>query len=410
MPPSVLMVLHESPIKPGGGMGVHVHELSLELAKRGWDVTCFGCQQNLYGGHFYTGYDGTHQVSPVEWDYREGFYRTLLCYNHNRHLNVQGQSADIVNLNNYCMNHAMYLHDKQFDLVHLHDHYCHLMAEPCTWWNRRELEKPLPLVMTSHLSFTAVHDHAPHVPFWRFQAQSELNAYQDANELIAVSDAYRRNLEDNLVQAPVTVIPNGIRPETVRRHAPAGSIDGVNGRPVVAFVGRLVPSKGVELLIEASKRMPDVFFVLFARQVITLEGDEHLAKLLKIAESERDNICWLSHFHHHEHWPLYRAVTDMHIVPSLHEPFGIVALEGMALRKPMLVSQVDGLAEFCTEQNSIPFEPSVDGVVGAIRKALSQSPVEREAMLMAADETIKRYNWPDIAAKTEEVYRRALNS
>lgn len=113
--------------------------------------------------------------------------------------------------------------------------------------------------------------------------------------------------------------------------------------PVVGGVGRFRGEKGQTVLIEAMaeviKQAPDA--------VLLLVGDgpdramlEQKAASLGVA----DNVVWTGQRSADEVYRLY-AIMDVVAVPSLFEGFGLVAAEAMAAGKPVVASDVDGLAE-----------------------------------------------------------------
>jgi L-malate glycosyltransferase len=118
---------------------------------------------------------------------------------------------------------------------------------------------------------------------------------------------------------------------------------GVSGRPVLGVVGRLRAEKGQAFLLEA---MPDVIrAVPDARLLMVGDGPDMASlqaqgKMLGIDE----NIVWAGLKSTDDVYCLY-GVMDVVAVPSIFEGFGLVAAEAMAAGKPVVASNVDGLAE-----------------------------------------------------------------
>ena len=140
-----------------------------------------------------------------------------------------------------------------------------------------------------------------------------------------------------IIGAGVTVIPNGV---DLDQFHPS---DTPTSPYQILFVGRLVPSKGVDVVIRAFgavlRRLPE------ARLMIAGDGDqrlylERLARFLGL----RQRVSFLGWKSPAELARLYRA-SAVTSVPSLYEPFGLVALEAMACGRPVVVSRVGGLAE-----------------------------------------------------------------
>jgi glycosyltransferase involved in cell wall biosynthesis len=103
-------------------------------------------------------------------------------------------------------------------------------------------------------------------------------------------------------------------------------------------------------------------------------------------------------------------VADCSIFPSLYEPFGIVALEAMALGCPLVVSDVGGFAEVVRHaETGIKIYPdNVESTAWGIVHALSHPDWARKHTIKARQSVEKHFNWPHIAGLTINVYHRIL--
>lgn len=112
-------------------------------------------------------------------------------------------------------------------------------------------------------------------------------------------------------------------------------------RPVVLLVGRIVPHKGIEHFLEASRYVPGAQF-LVAGEGSSLEGMERLAESLGVT----DRVRFLGRVSQ-ENLPRVYAACDVFVLPSVSrlEAFGIVALEAMATGKPVVVADIPGVRE-----------------------------------------------------------------
>jgi len=121
------------------------------------------------------------------------------------------------------------------------------------------------------------------------------------------------------------------------------------GSPVILYVGRLIPAKGVDTLIRSA---PHVFDVLPDAKVIVVGDGPYCEVLQSLADqlgiTSRVDFAGTQR----DVSPFYRK-ADVAAVPSLYEPFGIVAVEAMAASLPVVASNVGGLADSV-----------VDGVTG----------------------------------------------
>lgn len=142
--------------------------------------------------------------------------------------------------------------------------------------------------------------------------------------------------------------------------------------------------------------MPQFHFELIANISPTVEKTNPLVKRLKKLKLTCRNFEWHNHLDEDKKWKLMK-IADIAIMPSLHEPFGIVALEWMGLGVPLIVSNIDGLSEFCNHENSTPINPLF--LTNAIKN--HERCVER---LRNATETAKQFTWERTAKETLKIY------
>jgi glycosyltransferase involved in cell wall biosynthesis len=104
---------------------------------------------------------------------------------------------------------------------------------------------------------------------------------------------------------------------------------------------------------------------------------------------------------------LYRC-ADVCAVPSLYEPFGITALEAMAARTPVVVSDTGGLAEIVEhDKTGVKVYPdNSDSLAWGISKVLLDSGYAEWIKSNAYKKVVDVYNWRGIAAKTKALYER----
>lgn len=210
-------------------------------------------------------------------------------------------------------------------------------------------------------------------------------------------------------ESRVSVVPNGIEAERWRASAGArrAARDRHRGEPLIAFAGRLVHEKGVQTLLDAVRPLrvihPGLRLAIAGAGVH--EASLHArARRLRIARS----IDWLGFVDEDEVAALLGA-ADVVVVPSLYEPFGIVALEAAAAHTPLVVAETGGLVDLVTDGvATASFTPKdVDGLVAAVASVLADPAAARRAT-KRADRVIRRdYTWQAVAAHTVAVYERA---
>jgi len=175
---------------------------------------------------------------------------------------------------------------------------------------------------------------------------------------------------------------------------------------LVLSVGRLVPQKGIEHLIKAvpnvAWRYPE------ARFVIVGEGwyRDHL-QYLAGTTGEAWRINFTGFIPDHELIALTMS-ADVLVMSSIYEPFGIVALEGMASGVPVVASRVGGLAEIIEhDKTGVLVHPgNPDSIAWGINHVFSNPDHARWLVQNAREMVQKTYSWEAIAKKTVKLYRK----
>ena len=102
--------------------------------------------------------------------------------------------------------------------------------------------------------------------------------------------------------------------------------------------------------------------------------------------------------------------ADVSVVPSLFEPFGIVALEAMAAKSPVVASDTGGLSEIIehdvTGVKVYPNNP--DSLAWGITKILQDEAYAKQIRDNAYQRVLERYDWEKIASDTKRIYEGVL--
>jgi glycogen(starch) synthase len=294
------------------------------------------------------------------------------------------------------------------DVVHAHDWVTSHAAIAL-----REIIDARALVATIHATEAGRHQGWLPSPLSDAVHSIEHWLVHEADRVITCSQHMRREVEQ-LFAAPsdrISVIANGIDLERWRArragvarardaHAPTG--------PLVVFVGRLEWEKGAHTLIEAlprlRRRLPGLRAVIAGRggHADELEQQVRARRLSRAV----DFVGWLPDAELHG----LIAAADVLVVPSLYEPFGLVALEGAALGAPLVVARTGGLAEFIEDgETGRVFEPGdASGLADAVTAAI-RDPEGSRRMAEAARSSLRdAYGWSLVAAQTAVAYDNAL--
>jgi glycosyltransferase involved in cell wall biosynthesis len=271
------------------------------------------------------------------------------------------------------------------DLVHCHDWMTALAGIAL----RSRLG--VPLVLTVHLAQMSPLNLALENLGLTCADSVIVNSHGVAEEIAARGLALSR---------PV-IIPNGV--DLARFRPPPGPPAG----RMILFVGRLVPQKGVDVLLRAFAvvlhRCPGL------RLVIAGDGYqrlylERLTRHLGLPPHV-EYIGW-------QEGPalarLYQA-AELVVIPSMYEPFGLVALEAMACGRPTAASRIGGLAEIIEDGSTGYLVAPGDYLSLAQRMAqLLLDPARAAAMGQAARRKALEYGWEHIAELTHGLYRETL--
>jgi len=177
---------------------------------------------------------------------------------------------------------------------------------------------------------------------------------------------------------------------------------------ILLFVGRLVPEKGVDVLMKALPIISNNG--VNAKIVAVGEGPQRDAyRQLANDYNVGNKILFTGHLNDWMLRALYR-VADVAIVPSLFEPFGIVALEAMAAHCPLVASAVGGLNEIVDHEGTgLKVPPNnPEALAWAILRMIRDVGFKGWVVNNAYRKCLWNYNWDKIAEWTTGVYEAVL--
>ncbi len=177
--------------------------------------------------------------------------------------------------------------------------------------------------------------------------------------------------------------------------------------PVLLFVGRIQPLKGLDVAVQALAQLQAK-----NAQLIVVggasgsEGNEEIEKVMQLARSlgVHNNIRFVEPQAHHMLSTYYRA-ADVVVVPSRSESFGLVALEAAACGIPVVASAVGGLLTIIDDGETGYLVPRRDPALFAEHiDELLAHPTMARAMGAKAAEKARHYTWSFAAARLRRVY------
>jgi glycogen(starch) synthase len=289
-----------------------------------------------------------------------------------------------------------------FDLVHGHDWLVAVAGDHLAKRFR------CPLAMTIHAT-----EYGRHQGWVESHPQSYIHGVERwianrADALVTCSHYMRGHVADiyGLEEERVTVIPNGIDPLDLQ---PVDDLETLRARfaapdqRLVLLVGRLVYEKGFQLALEALpglvERLGDVRFLVAGSGT---HEQELRAQAEALGLMEHGTFLgWIGDDVLHS---LYR-IADLCVVPSIYEPFGLVALEAMASGCPCIVADTGGLREVVPNDDvGLRFRSRDSASLAAMVERVLTDDGLRDRLVAEASEHVLRFDWADVARQTGELY------
>ncbi|KAB1902910.1 glycosyltransferase family 4 protein [Micromonospora sp. AMSO31t] len=388
----VLILSWEYPPVLVGGLGRHVHALSVALAAAGHEVTVV--TRHAEGVPLEEYAEGVRVLRAAEDPVRfplatDSLLAWTMAFNHTltrAALRAAGSGG--------------------YDVIHAHDwlvaHTAVTLAE----------HLDLPLVTTVHATEAGRHQGWLPEEMNRTIHGVEHWLSNTSTRVIACS-GYMRDQVGRLFDVPaarIDVVPNGV--DDRAWHARPRAVSAARARfaaggPLVGYAGRLVYEKGVQHLVHAVPYLRDRHPGL--RVVIAGDGPYRDELVDQAHRLDLDETVRFAGFLDATQLPAVLAATDATVVPSLYEPFGMIALEAAAAGAPLAVADTGGLAEIV--------EPGVTGVTfphgdpgalaGAVDRLLGDEVFARRVARRARTVVAERYAWSAIAARTAGSYATA---
>ncbi|MGH3243301.1 MAG: glycosyltransferase [Spirillospora sp.] len=216
---------------------------------------------------------------------------------------------------------------------------------------------------------------------------------------------------NGISRSKITIVPVGVNLE---RFTPQGDAFPRNGRLRMVTVGRLVPRKGVDTVIDGVAKVAET---LDAELLIAggpardaLDADATVRRLRGLARKHEvdTRIEFLGRIAHERVPELLRS-ADVFVCAPLYEPFGTAALEAAACGVPVIAPAVGGLQQHVLEGRTGMLVPAAnaDALANALTTLLSDSRM-RGDMGAAAAANARRYSWPSVTDQILTVYRSLL--
>jgi glycosyltransferase involved in cell wall biosynthesis len=277
---------------------------------------------------------------------------------------------------------------RDFDLIHAHDWHTY----PAGVAAKEASGKPL-----------VVHIHA--TEFDRSGESVNQSVYdlermgmQAADKVIAVSNLTRQTVinrygisPDKVVTVHNAVVPVEKKIDNAEKHVK---------EKIITFLGRITFQKGPEYFVEAAKKVidrnPNVRFVMAG------SGDMLEKMIRRVAQLRIGNKFHFTGFLRGPNVDRMLAMSDVFVMPSVSEPFGIVPLEAMRSNVPVIISKQSGVAEILKHALKVDFW-DVDGMADAMNGLVSYDGATKMFGKYGKDE-VDSLKWENSALKVKNVY------
>ena len=386
-----------------GGAGVHVDYLSRELARSiDVEVHCWG-KQHADQGHLHV--RGAEPWAEISEGATGKFKGALEALSLNLTQVKALESIDVVHTHTWYVSMAGFLTKKLYDIPFVLTTHS---LEPLRAWKSEQLGSGY--AMSSWMERTAI---------------------LDADAIIAVSQGTKADVlrAYDVPAERVHVIYNGIDLDEYQQTADTTALTqyGVDPqRPYVLFVGRITRQKGVTHLVDAIRFLPpDTQIVLCAGAPDTPEIAAEMRAKVDEARAHNPHIVWIEKMVTRAETIQLYSHARVFCCPSVYEPFGIINLEAMACRAPVVASATGGILEVVVDGETgylVPFEqdPITSFPQDADRFArdlaeklnvLLKDPAACKQMGDAGRKRVEQqFAWSSIAKQTIALYQELIAS
>ena len=348
----------------------------------GWDHVNYKIGKFLHPDEYF------YYRNHIRYDYRRIATNDLGC------INFSGiyPSNLLEEISNYEAAASVVAHSGDFDIIHSHD----WLTYPAGIFAKQISGKPL-----------IIHVHATDFDRSRGNVNPEVYAIEkrgmdEANHIITVSNLTRQTVIEKYHQHPskVTTVHNAVSPiENPERFKKTPRKD-----KVITFLGRITMQKGPEYFVEAASKVLEktdgVRFVMagsgdMMNQMIHLVAKRNIAEKFHFTGFLRGDKV-------HE----LLAESDVYVMPSVSEPFGISPLEAMQVGTPSIVSVQSGCAEILNNAIKTDYW-DIDAMADAIY-SIVRYPAMYKCLHDEGQYEVDNITWEKAGQKVRNIYNKVL--
>lgn len=281
----------------------------------------------------------------------------------------------------------------EHDVIHAHDWLCY----PAGIAAKEVSGKPLVI----HVHATDFDRSGGNVNPKVFEIEKK--GMDAADQIIAVSNLTRNIVIEKYGQDPAKVktVYNAVEPVTIEEKLKVKK--GVKEK-VVTFLGRITMQKGPEYFVEAAyevlKRTEDVRFVMAGSGDMLEKMVERAAQL-----GISDKFHFTGFLKGDDVFQMF-LLSDVYVMPSVSEPFGISPLEAMQSNVPVIISKQSGVSEILTHAVKVDYwdiDAMADAIYGIVKYDALANVFKEEGK-----EEVDNLKWANAALNVHDVYTSAI--
>ena len=238
------------------------------------------------------------------------------------------------------------------------------------------------------------------------------SAVAESDAVICISRTEERLLKERFPDHRIVYLPNGVNCDDFAVKpacSPRTEWKIPENRRLVLCVSRIDYQKNQKILLELLPRDPHCHLLLVGPVTSPWYCEEVRERAKKLGVADRLTIVPGVP----PGDPRLKAIlheADLFVLPSLHEPFGIVALEAWAAGLPVLASGAGGLADFITPgRNGLFFDPRDPASLVDAYERLTNDQELRAKLVAAAREDVRAYGWPALTDRLLTLYGELLH-
>lgn len=385
---NILMLSWEFPPRVVGGLSRHISDLSYALTKKNTNITIITCCS-----------EGAKEKEIIN---------SLSIYR------IPSKIIDTPDFISwiYLLNLSMIVkafklsQENSFDIIHVHD----WLSAFAGYVLKHSFKKPL--LATIHATEYG-RNQGIYTKEQKFIHDIEWWLTYEAWRVIVCSNFMKEEII-NLFKLPedkIDIIPNGVNVENLKTNLNLNEIRKNFALPhekIILFIGRMYYQKGPEYLLRSApfvlSQFPNAKFIFIGT------GD-----LLNSLREEANNLglqnkAVFTGFIDDSLRNALLNIADICVFPSIYEPFGIVALEAMALSKPVVASNLGGFKEIINSgYDGLLFTPKdIYDLAQKILSLLNNETFAKTLGERAKEKVEKIYTWEKIAERTLKVYEKVF--